>query len=298
MTRGLSYRSTLPRTTPDPTDMAETALDLRTSGQAAHPPSPPARRAPPPPRERARVPPSLRARREPLRRARRGDQRHAAPAPGVRGGGGPPRPQPRRRGGGDRGPPRGRARRRGELLPGRTHRVLPVHAGHAPRARGGARADLRWRRRGHRARGGARAPRLRHHPHLHPGGRPADGPPGDDGRRVRAGPGCPRHARPPGIVGRSSRRGLRVPCPRHHLHRARARRPRGNGRRTAAGPRRAGPRHHRDGGLRQVVGDRRARAPGASRVRRPPAHRDRRGGSDAAAHRRRAPRRPHPHERD
>ncbi|MCY4453685.1 MAG: methylmalonyl-CoA mutase family protein [Immundisolibacterales bacterium] len=36
MTRGLSYRSTLPRTTPDPTDMAETALDLRTSGQAAH----------------------------------------------------------------------------------------------------------------------------------------------------------------------------------------------------------------------------------------------------------------------
>ena len=139
-------------------------------------------RSPPGARRRHRRQTAVRDRGEPVRRTRRVDQHHA-PHPPVGGSRGhPPRAQPL--GGGDRGhrARRGRPRDRGELVSGRTRRVLQVHGGHAPRARRLRHPRVRRWRRGDHPRGGAGAAHARRHPHLLSRGRSRHGPARHDRR--------------------------------------------------------------------------------------------------------------------
>ena len=247
-----------------------------------------------------RRPKPLRDRGKPVRRTRRIDQHHA-PDPPVGGRRGhSPRAQPL--GGGDRGrrARRGRPRHRGELVPGRTRRVLQVHGGHAPRTRRVRGPRVRRRRRRDHSRGDARPARARGRPDLLAGGRPGDGAPRHDRRHARAlrsryAPGRPARPRPP------RRRRTRRTRADHHRHRGRQPRPfpARLDPRTLGIPRLAARgRHHRHRRLGKVVAHRRARAPAPARPARRAAHRGARGRPVTAQDRRGPARRPHPDERD
>ena len=236
-----------------------------------------------------------------VRRPRRGHQHHAPPADEHGRRSDPPGPQPLGRRHRHRGASGRRARHRDQLVPGRPRRVLQVRGGSAARAWRRAHPGVRRRGRRDRAGGDSRAPRPRGGAHLHPRGRPAHGLAGNDRRdadalrprSVDAGTG------EPGGHPRSRRSGLARAVAAHLRVGERPGRRRAG--RTAARerPRRAhaGHRHHRHRRGRQVEPDRRADPPHPPRSGRCLAHRGDQHRPVAAQERRRAARRPHPHER-
>ena len=159
-------------------------------------------RQPDPPERRRSHPPALRHRRLAVRRPRRRHQRDAPAHPVAGRRGHPPRAQPLGRGRGARRAAGRRRRHRAFQLPGRPHRVLQVHGGHAQGARRWPHPRVRRRRRHHHAGGDRRAAGLRRGAHLPPERRHADGPRRDD-RRPRA----PRAPAPPAHAEADGRRG-------------------------------------------------------------------------------------------
>ena len=259
----------------------------------------------PDPARRGRQPAPLRDRGVPVRRPRRGDPHHAADDPGPRRRGDPPGPQPRRRRDRPGGRAGGRRRDRDQLLPGRPHRVLPLHDRPAGGGGQGRRPRFRRRRR-HDHAGGDRGTRgLRSRADLPPRRRSEDGPAGDDRRRRRADAG-EASARARGAFQRARRLG---PGRRHRAvapalrHRARG------GRRVRAAPaaqgvaarrrRRAGGGAHRDRRRGQEQRRRRTAEPLSrvhARIVFGNADRAAGGRPDPPADGRRPARRPHPHE--